>query len=200
MRFFDANGPLERSALCPTVPLNVEIGAGRAGSISATASRGFLHEIVFDILRSPPIPMPTTLRRLRSCLPLLCGLSFLAAPLVLRAAELSEADSKFMVIYEQLLKALVNENLNAAKDAAHALPNEAGADVLKSSDLKGAREAFVALSDQAEKIVAGNPAYHVFYCPMVKHDWVEQSTTIANPYMGRDMLTCGVEKKNEKKS
>ncbi len=134
-----------------------------------------------------------------SCL-LLCGLSLALSPLAGRAAELSEADSKFMVIYEQLLKALVNENLNAAKDAAHALPNEAGADVLKSGDLKAARDAFVPLSAQAEKIVAGNPTYHVFYCPMVKHDWVQQSASIANPYMGKEMLTCGVEKKNDKKS
>lgn len=132
-------------------------------------------------------------------LTLLCGLAFVTAPLALRAAELSEADSKFMVIYEQLLKALVNENLNAAKDAAHALPSEAGADVLKAGDLKAARDAFVPLSAQAEKIVAGNPDYHVFYCPMAKHDWVQQTATIANPYMGRDMLTCGVEKKNDKK-
>lgn len=137
---------------------------------------------------------------LRSWLALFCGAAFLASPLALRAAELSDADSKFMTIYEQVLKALVNENLNAAKDAAHALPDEAGADILKSSDLKAARAAFVPLSDRAEKIVAGNPDYHVFYCPMYKHDWVQKTTAVANPYMGKDMLTCGVEKKADKKS
>ena len=142
--------------------------------------------------------MYTTLRRLRFALPLFCGLSFLASPLALRAAPLPEADAKFMTLYEQVLKALVNDNLNAAKDAAHALPDEAGQGVLKAGDLKAAREAFVPLSDRAEKIVAGNSDYHVFYCPMVKHDWVQSSTSIANPYMGKDMLTCGVEKKAKK--
>ena len=46
-------------------------------------------------------------------------------------------------------------------------------------------------------MVAGQPGYHVFYCPMAKKDWVQQTTKVANPYMGKDMLTCGVEKKNQ---
>ena len=134
---------------------------------------------------------------LRSGPRLLCGLALLAAPLASRAAQpLSGDDQKFMTIYEQVLKALVTGNANAVKDAAHALPGGAGEDILKSSDLKAEREAFAALSQTAEKKVAGNLDYHVFYCPMAKKDWVQQNTTIANPYMGNDMLTCGVEKKN----
>ena len=144
--------------------------------------------------------MNLRLPTLRASLSLLCGLTVLASPLASRAAELSDDDSKFMTIYEQVLKALVTDNLNAAKDAAHALPNEAGAAILKAGDLKAARTAFVPLSDQAEKITAGNADYHVFYCPMVKHDWVQKSPTVANPYMGKEMLTCGVEKKADKKS
>ena len=62
--------------------------------------------------------------------------------------------------------------------------------------MKAAREAFVTLSQHAEKIVAGNPDFHVFNCPMVHKDWVQRTTTVANPYLGADMLTCGVEKKN----
>ena len=129
---------------------------------------------------------------------LVCSLALLAAPVASRAAQpLSADDTKFMTIYEQVLKALVQENVNAAKDAAHALPGDAGADILKSgNDLKAARDAFAALSQTAEKKVAGNPDFHVFYCPMVKRDWVQTTTSIANPYMGKEMLTCGVEKKN----
>ncbi len=127
----------------------------------------------------------------------LCGLALLIAPLASHAAQpLSADDLKFMTIYEQVLKALVTGNANAVKDAAHALPGGAGEDILKSSDLKAEREAFAVLSQTAEKKVAGNPDYHVFYCPMAKKDWVQTTTTVANPYMGDDMLTCGVEKKN----
>lgn len=142
--------------------------------------------------------MPTILRSLRSCLPLLCGLAFLAVPSSGHAAPLSEEDTKFLTIYEQVQKALIQDNLNAAKDAAHALANEQGAGLLKAADLKAARDAFSDLSKTAEQKVAGNPGYHVFYCPMVKRDWVQASATLANPYMGKEMLTCGVEKKGNK--
>lgn len=142
--------------------------------------------------------MPTNLQFLRSFLPLLCGLAVLTVPLAAHAAQLSEEDTKFMTIYEQVQKALIQDNLNAAKDAAHALANEQGAGILKAADLKAARDAFSDLSKTAEQKVAGNPDYHVFYCPMVKRDWVQASASIANPYMGRDMLTCGVEKKGNK--
>ena len=131
----------------------------------------------------------------RSLALLLGGCSLLALPL--SAAPLSADDEKFMTIYEQVQKALVNENLNAVKDAAHALPDEAGADILKAGDLKAARDAFATLSVTAEKKVAGNSDYHVFNCPMAKKDWVQKSTTLANPYMGKEMLDCGVEKKQK---
>ena len=130
-------------------------------------------------------------------LPMLCGLALVATPLVSRAA-LSEDDVKFMTIYEQIQKALIQDNLNSAKDAAHALANDQGAGVLKAADLKTARDAFADLSKTAEQKVAGDPEYHTFYCPMAKKDWVQHTTSIANPYMGKDMLTCGVEKKDKK--
>ena len=123
---------------------------------------------------------------------LLCGLSASN----LRAAEPPNPDAeKFLVPYEQVLKALVEENLASARQAAHTLPNGAGADLENAKDLKAAREAFAKLSQTAEKMVAGQPGYHVFNCPMVNKDWVQQTTAIANPYMGKEMLTCGVEKK-----
>ena len=129
-------------------------------------------------------------------------LSLLAAGLVsLSVSNLLAADppnpesEKFLIPYEQVLKALVQEDLPAAKQAAHALPDNAGNDLENAKDLKGARDAFATLSQTAEKMAAGVPGYHVFYCPMAKKDWVQQTTAIANPYEGKDMLTCGVEKK-----
>ncbi len=129
---------------------------------------------------------------------LICaGLLALTLPLAaVHAADPPSADAeKFLVPYEQLLKALVDDNLNAAKDAAHALPNGAGDKIQHASSLKEARESFADLSQTAEKMVQGQPGYHVFYCPMAKKDWVQQTTTVANPYEGKEMLTCGVEKK-----
>ena len=127
---------------------------------------------------------------------LLCGLLALAVvPAAVHAADPPNADAeKFLVPYEQVLKALVEENLNAAKDAAHALPNGEGDKLQNAKDLKEARNAFGELSITAEKLAGGQPGYHTFYCPMAKKDWVQQTTTVANPYMGKDMLTCGVEK------
>ena len=125
-----------------------------------------------------------------------CAAVLALAATSLHAAPLSDDDSKFMTIYEQVQKGLVTSNLNVAKDAAHALAGGEGDAIQNAKDLKAAREAFATLSQHAEKIVAGNPDYHVFNCPMVNKDWVQKTTTVANPYLGADMLTCGVEKKN----
>ncbi len=127
----------------------------------------------------------------------LCGLLALGlSTLTARAAEPPNPDAeKFLVPYEQVLKALVDDNLEAAKQAAHTLPDGAGTDLENSKDLKAARAAFATVSQTAEKMAAGVPGYHVFYCPMAKKDWVQQTTAIANPYEGKEMLTCGVEKK-----
>lgn len=139
--------------------------------------------------------MHTVSRFPRLAAALFGGVSLVVLPFVPARAAMSEDDTKFITIYEQVQKALVVENLNAVKDAAHALPGEAGAEILKANDLKTAREAFAKLSDTAKTKVAGNAEYHVFYCPMAKKEWVQKSTTMANPYMGKEMLECGVERK-----
>ena len=114
----------------------------------------------------------------------------------LLAVDPPNADAeKFLIPYEQVLKALVGDDLPAAKQAAHTLPNGAGNDLENAKDLKAARVAFATVSETAEKLAAGVPGYHVFYCPMAKKDWVQQTTAVANPYEGKEMLTCGVEKK-----
>ena len=133
----------------------------------------------------------------RTCLLGFCAALALAAAPARAAGPLSDADAKFMVLYEQVLKGFVQSNLQVAKDAAHALPNGEGQGILDAKDLKEGRAAFATLSQHAEKIVAGHPEFHVFNCPMVNKDWVQQQTTVANPYLGADMLTCGVEKKNQ---
>ena len=65
----------------------------------------------------------------------------------------------------------------------------------KAKDLKAAREAFKRLSASLIKYLADNKAgkgtYHEAYCPMVKASWLQKETQIRNPYMGKEMLTCG---------
>ena len=58
-----------------------------------------------------------------------------------------------------------------------------------------ARAAFGKLSDKAVKAAAGQNGYYVAHCPMKNKDWVQTSTTISNPYGGKDMVGCGEIKK-----
>ena len=65
----------------------------------------------------------------------------------------------------------------------------------KAKDLKAAREADKPLSASLIKYLADNKAgkgtYHEAYCPMVKASWLQTGKDIKNPYMGKDMLSCG---------
>ena len=128
---------------------------------------------------------------------LFAGLASFSASSLLAADPPNPDAEKFLIPYEQVLKALVQDDLSGAKQAAHTLPDSMGGDIENAKDLKTAREAFSKVSVTAEKMAGGTPGYHVFYCPMTKGNWtwVQQTTSIANPYMGKEMLTCGVEKK-----
>ena len=65
----------------------------------------------------------------------------------------------------------------------------------KSMDLKGAREAFKPLSASLIKYLADNKAgigtYHEAFCPMAKASWLQVGKDLRNPYLGREMPTCG---------
>jgi len=106
------------------------------------------------------------------------------------AATLSDKDKQFLAGYEKANTALVADDLSGAKAAAGDLGTE-GAELSKSASLKDARSAFEKLSAKAKQLAAGQPGYHVYHCPMLKKDWVQTSTTTANPYGGKDMIGCG---------
>ena len=64
-----------------------------------------------------------------------------------------------------------------------------------ATTLEAARTAFgdlstalIAYADKSKQPVAGKI---VAYCPMVKKSWVQTDGTIANPYYGKAMATCG---------
>jgi len=106
------------------------------------------------------------------------------------AANLSDHDKKFLTSYEKIHAALVAEDLPGAKAAATEL-GDSGSDIAKANSLKDARAAFEKLSGKAKQLAAGQPGYHVYHCPMLKKDWVQTSTTTANPYGGKEMIGCG---------
>ena len=107
-----------------------------------------------------------------------------------QAANLSDKDKQFLAGYEKVHVALTADDLSTAKSAAKDLGEE-GNDIANAGSLKDARAGFEKLSNRAKTLVAGQPGYHVAHCPMLKKDWVQTSTTIANPYGGKEMVGCG---------
>lgn len=116
--------------------------------------------------------------------------------------------------YEQLRAALANDDTTPvaalatkleAPAAALAEAKKPGADdlvkavaALKAAiDVKAARLAFGDLSRGVVAAVAADatlqPGRFLFSCPMAAgyQQWVQLSSTMANPYMGKRMLGCG---------
>jgi hypothetical protein len=110
------------------------------------------------------------------------------------AANLSDQDKKFLTSYEKIHVALAADDLASAKAAATELGDQ-GSDIAKGKSLQEARSAFEKLSGQAKTKIAGQSGYYVAHCPMLNKDWVQTSTTISNPYGGKEMVGCGEIKK-----
>ena len=108
----------------------------------------------------------------------------------LNAAQLTDKDKQFLTNYEKIHHALACDDLAGAQDAAKSLGHD-GSEIAKSSSLNHARTSFEKLSSSAKSLVAGQSGYHVVYCPMLKKDWVQTSTTVENPYGGKEMFGCG---------
>ncbi len=66
--------------------------------------------------------------------------------------------------------------------------------VAKAQDLKSARAAFALLSENMvtyRNMIPGEEKPNVAYCPMAKHNWLQNGKKINNPYYGSKMLRCG---------
>jgi len=107
-----------------------------------------------------------------------------------QAANLSDKDKQFLAGYEKVHTALAADDLSTAKSAGKDLGEE-GSDIAKAGSLKDARAGFEKLSSRAKTLVTGQSGYHVAHCPMLNKDWVQTSTTISNPYGGKEMASCG---------
>jgi hypothetical protein len=65
-----------------------------------------------------------------------------------------------------------------------------------AGDLADAREKFGALSEAIDTYMTGlqlrpPEGVKVAFCPMVKKPWLQEGSTLANPYYGSAMPTCG---------
>jgi hypothetical protein len=65
-----------------------------------------------------------------------------------------------------------------------------------ATELPDARTKFGALSEAIDTYMTGlklapPEGVKVAYCPMVKKPWMQEGETIANPYYGKEMPTCG---------
>ncbi len=113
------------------------------------------------------------------------------APGILRAQD-SQLDQYFVIS-----TALAHDDLGSAKAAAAKLAEQQGtlaapaSQVAAASSLETGRESFRTLSAEAEKLASGQPGYYVFSCPMAGADWVQKSKDVQNPYMGKQMSSCG---------
>jgi len=126
---------------------------------------------------------------------LVCAaIAFATMQSLAQAANLSDQDKKFLTSYEKVHVALAADDLTGAKAAATEL-GDSGTDIAKANSLQEARSAFEKLSGRAKTMIAGQSGYYVAHCPMLNKDWVQTSTTISNPYGGKDMVSCGEIKK-----
>ena len=120
----------------------------------------------------------------------------------------SAADTKHpktLEQYEMVRAGLAADDLAAAKNGATNLVTavqeefagskpmiDAAEQLAASESLDDARAAFGLVSGEVIKVVQGQPGLFVMNCPMVKNGtWVQTTSKIANPYMGKKMLECG---------
>ena len=148
---------------------------------------------------------------------LFLALAVSAAPFGAFSAEDKKADDALMEPVKSVLDHYLKIQGELAKDSIKGVDEDAAAiskavkgDEMKMlspdvatqadtlarvKDLKAAREAFKPLSASLVKYLADNKAgvgnYHEAYCPMVKANWLQTGKAIKNPYMGKQMLSCG---------
>jgi len=63
-------------------------------------------------------------------------------------------------------------------------------------DIKDVRDKFGALSEAIDVYMTGlhlapPEGVKVAFCPMVSKPWMQEGSTLANPYYGKEMPTCG---------
>jgi len=111
--------------------------------------------------------------------------------------------------YLKIQSALADDSIDGVKANAGNIATAAtslGAPVMKidmaavqlteAADLQSARDRFGALSEAIDAYMTGlklkaPDGVRVAVCPMVQKPWLQEGDTIANPYYGKEMPTCG---------
>jgi Cu(I)/Ag(I) efflux system membrane fusion protein len=105
-----------------------------------------------------------------------------------------------VAIQKSLANAATIEEQAAKLGAPAAKIAEAAKELKTTTKIEDARTAFGRLSEaivgyvDAHKLTF-DPPMHIAYCPMVNKPWLQAGDTIANPYYGKQMPTCGSFKK-----
>ncbi len=90
-------------------------------------------------------------------------------------------------------RGLAEQGTPELRERAAAVARSAGA--LVGSDLKAQRNQFEQVSAALIELLEASSqrplTLQVAHCPMVDADWLQESTSPANPYMGQRMLQCG---------
>ncbi len=125
----------------------------------------------------------------------------------LLAGEPKPGSSDLVATYAKVSDALASDDLGTAKTEATAVRDKAdamgehamaqdAATIAAASDLPAARAAFKTLSASVEPLAADQAGFTVMTCSMVHADWVQVSGEVKNPYLGKEMQSCGSPKKS----
>jgi hypothetical protein len=121
----------------------------------------------------------------------------------LRAQLAADAVAEVPALSERLEKGATDMARNSpASLQPRAVALSASARLLRETkELPKLREAFGEVSRQLVSILVIEPSLrkgrHVFECPMAQgyKKWIQTTTKLSNPYMGKAMLECGAESK-----
>ncbi len=133
-------------------------------------------------------------------------------PAMQMTATEHEALEKYLIAVAAVTDALADDNLVAYNAALSKLPPAPAGVTAQApgtaSDLAGARRAFLpvsqAVADYAKQVRGHFSKLKVFRCPMSNQvgggapenaKWIQFTANLRNPYMGKEMLECGVEVK-----
>ncbi len=96
--------------------------------------------------------------------------------------------------YEAVRQALLKNDIAAVQSAARQLGTSHADQLASAKDIKSARAAFAAVSQDViaySKTVPGKKPV-VLYCSMEKKSWLQPSASpVANPYVEAGMRSCG---------
>lgn len=116
-------------------------------------------------------------------------------------AAAADIDQKSLLNeYVKIQQALAHDTMDGVKESAGAIEKSAFSKEIKSTagkvanakNLKEARTSFKDLSKAISPLAKKNGGdFEVYSCPMANATWVQKKGSIANPYYGREMQTCG---------